>query len=345
MSMSASRSLGTTAARSFTALWLLALLIAGGACNGQGAAPAQPGTTGPGTTDPPTQTEAMFDGDAAFELLEAQCDFGPRVPGTEAHRKCGDWLLEKLAEYCDEAYAQDFTHVSTRAFPGQSFEMRNLIGIIEPAGGAADDAREVVLLAHWDSRPFADHDPDPTKRDEPVLGANDGASGVAGCLEIARALSVERPPTRVIVLLTDGEDFGISEPTLSEYFLGAKHFVRNLGDLDPKRGILLDMIGDDTLELGREWNSYNADPALVERIWAKAAELGYGDVFGDTTYTVSDDHVPLIQAGIPTVDLIDWRPEVTRTYWHTTFDTPDRCSPDSLQAVGDVVLAVLREGI
>lgn len=326
--------------------WLGIMLLLGcGACNGQGDATDAPTGTDPAPMESEAPSAADFDADRAFDLLVAQCDFGPRVPGSLAHQECGDWLLAELAEHCDTAFAQSFTHRSTRAFPGQTFPMRNLIGIIEPTGGAKPDTREVVLLAHWDSRPFSDHDPDPTRRQEPVLGANDGASGVAVCLEIARALRLERPATRVIILLTDGEDFGISEPTLSEYFLGARHFVRNLGELDPKRGILLDMVGDKTLELGREHYSYGADPSLVERIWKKAADLGYEDVFGNTTYAVSDDHLPLIEAGIPTVDLIDWRPQVTRNYWHTTFDTPDKCSPDSLRAVGDVVLALLREGI
>lgn len=340
------RSSGSRAARLVGLAWLWAVLLLGcGACNGQGGTDDQ--TVDPGTV--PVESEAPsaadFNAEAAFAKLVAQCEFGPRVPGSEAHRRCGDWLLSQLADSCDNAYAQGFTHVSTNAFPGQSFPMRNLIGIIEPKDNKRADTREVLLLAHWDSRPFSDCDPDPAQRHEPVLGANDGASGVAVCLEVARALRIERPATRVIILLTDGEDFGVSEPTLSEYFLGAKHFVRNLGELDPKRGILLDMVGDKTLQLGREQYSYSADPALVERIWRKAAELGYGSVFVDTTYAVSDDHLPLIEAGIPTVDLIDWRPQVTRTYWHTTSDTPDKCAPASLGAVGAVVLALLREGI
>jgi glutaminyl-peptide cyclotransferase len=311
-------------------------------CNGQ---PRQPGGESHPAESQPAEGE-QFDAVRAWTNLTKQCDFGPRVPGTQAHEQCGDWLLAQLKETCDVTIEQEFTHRSTRMSPGKSFDMRNLIGVIEPAEGSWQETRQVLLVAHWDSRPIADQDRDPAKRTQPVPGANDGASGVAVALEIARCLSIDPAPVTVIVLLTDGEDFGTSgDPTLSEWFLGAREFARDPRGLDPKRGILLDMVGDKGLRIGREMQSYLVDPSLVQRIWAIAGRLGRDDMFVNTEYAVSDDHEPLIRAGIPVVDLIDWRSEVTHTYWHTVADTPDKCSAESLDAVGDVVLAVLREGI
>jgi len=330
---------------------LLVCAFAGAACNGQPAQGTQPGDhSGPPVTDNDQGSESSpaFSGERGYQLLQHQCDFGPRVPGSEAHRKCGDWLLGELDRWCERTEEQAFTHTSGTAFPGRVFQMRNIIGVVEPAAGMTADTRQVLLLAHWDSRPWADQDPDPTKRNEPIPGANDGASGVAVALEVARCLSIERAPTAVIILLTDGEDFGRSwDPGLPEYFLGSKYFAGHYGalDLNPKRGILLDMVGDKTVEIGREVNGMRADPVLVEHISQTAAALGEDDVFVDTAYLVSDDHLPLIAAGIPTVDLIDWREEVTDIYWHTHNDTPDKCSAGALESVGKVVLKVLREGI
>jgi hypothetical protein len=319
----------------------LVLLLGGASCQNTTTS-QKPVESGP----PQPATPEAFDGARAFDLLTRQCDFGPRVPGSDAHTQCGDWLLSELGSRCDRAWAQAFTHQSTGSFPGRSFAMRNLLGMVEPAGGRAADTREVLLLAHWDSRPFANHDPLPANRTKPVPGANDGASGVAVALELARCLRTDRGSTAVVILLTDGEDFGLeTDPDLPEYFLGSKYFAQHLGDLHPKRGILLDMVGDKTAAFGREGYSYRSDPALVERIWSTAAGLGRERAFTDDFYTVADDHLPLISAGIPTVDIIDWRPEVVDTYWHTVADTPDKCSAESLQAVGEVVLAVLRKGI
>ncbi len=327
-------------------------LICCASCNGQqspqapGGGESAPAESVPAESTTQDANAAAFDGERAYDLLVKQCEFGPRNPGGEGHRACGEWLIERLDEWCDEVLVQEFTHTSTMQFPGQTFEMRNLIGVVEPEGGRTETTREVLLVAHWDCRPISDRDPNPMNRSKPILGANDGASGVAAALEIARCLSLDPAPTAVIIILTDGEDFGVSgDPGLREWFLGSRRFAENPLGFDPKRGILLDIIGDKNVEIGRETYSYQADPSLVERIWATAEDLGRDDVFVNTRYTVSDDHLPLIAAGIPVVDLIDWRPEVTDVYWHTQKDTPENCSAEALEAVGEVVLAVLREGI
>ncbi len=324
------------------AVGLMLCSLCAACCNGQ---PPRP----QGNESDPTESQPTaegFDAQRAWEHLTRQCAFGARAPGSDAHRQCGDYLLAQLEAACDVVHEQPFTHVSTRVFPGKSFAMRNLIGVVHGADGSPQAHRQVLLVAHWDSRPFCDRETDPAKRAQPVPGANDGASGVAVALEIARCLKADRPPMTVVVLLTDGEDFGLSgDPMLSEWFLGAKQFAKDPLGFDPKRGILLDMVGDKDVEIGRELLSYQSDPSLLERIWAIAERLGRDDVFVRTQYAVSDDHEPLIRAGIPMVDLIDWRPEVVDTYWHTLADTPDKCSPEALEAVGEVVLEVLREGI
>ncbi len=196
----------------------------------------------------------------------------------------------------------------------------------------------VVVLAHWDSRPFADQDPDPANRRKPVLGANDGASGVAVVLELARVLKGRLKDVGVLYLLTDGEDLG---PGIDEMLLGARHFAKNLPSLRPDYGILLDMIGDKDLRVPIERYSYSSAPELVNELYALAARAGLARTFPKQLGEwVIDDHVPLIEAGVPTIDLIDF----TYEPWHTVRDTPDQCSPESLGKVGRLMeLWLLRE--
>lgn len=196
----------------------------------------------------------------------------------------------------------------------------------------------VVVLAHWDSRPFADQDPDPANRTKPVLGANDGASGVAVILELARALQGRLKDVGVLYLLTDGEDLG---PDIDEMLLGARHFARNLPSPKPDYGILLDMVGDKDLRIPMERYSHQAAPWLLREIYDLAAKTGLGTTFPKVLgQWIIDDHVPLIEAGIPTIDLIDF----TYEPWHTVRDTPEQCSPASLGKVGRLMeLWLLRE--
>jgi len=254
------------------------------ATNG-GTSPSQSDTASPGGLN--QDQEPVFDGERALAHIRAQVGFGPRNPGSEGHRACLDYLAAELAKVTDSVERQEFTHRSLRTFPGQSFEMTNVIGTIESSAGS--DAPKMLLCAHWDTRPVADHDPDPANRSEPILGANDGASD------------------------------------------------------RPIRGILLDMIGDRDLEIVVDAYSYQADQSLMERIWQAAADLGHTDHFPTLrgpTDRVLDDHIPLIEAGVPVVDLIDFDYQ----YWHTLEDTVDKCSAASLQAVGETVLRVVRDG-
>jgi glutaminyl-peptide cyclotransferase len=274
-----------------------------------------------------TLPPAKFDGEKAYALLQEQCDFGPRYPGSKGHAKTREYLLDKLSELTDFVKTQDFFH------PGQNakLQLTNIIASFHP-----DKGKRVLLCAHWDTRLFADEDPDSTLQGQPVPGANDGASGVAVLLEVARIVSLVEPAWGVDIVLFDAEDGG-EKGGLPGYCLGSTHFAGNLGGYRPEFGILLDMIGDKELTVYKEGYSYSYARGYVDFIWSKAKDLKLSCFKDSIKHTVYDDHVPLLNAGIPTVDLIDF----DYPYWHTTSDTPDKCSPESLQKIGDLILKVL----
>ncbi|MHB1459033.1 MAG: M28 family peptidase [Armatimonadota bacterium] len=194
----------------------------------------------------------------------------------------------------------------------------------------------ILLCAHWDTRPIADRDRDPSKRKTPIIGANDGASGVAVLLELARLFKVSPPSVPVTIVLFDGEDYG---PTGDDMFLGSSYFASNHEKgIKFRFGILLDMIGDKNLNIYREANSQAAARNVNDLVWSTAKQLGYARNFIDNVkFSINDDHIPLIRAGIPCVDIIDF----DYMPWHTTYDTPDKCSPESLKIVGDVISKVV----
>jgi glutaminyl-peptide cyclotransferase len=221
--------------------------------------------------------------------------------------------------------------------------MSNLFARIEPSPDPADavapakDSRPALMLcAHWDTRPVADHDPDPARRHLPVPGASDGASGVAVLLEIARALHVRRPPVPVLIGLFDAEDLG-------EYYYGSRIFARDVrrpafARWRPRQAVLLDMIGGRGLRCATELHSLRLAPALWARLHASADAAGVGHRFRGAERTVSDDHLFLNRAGIPAVVLID----CGYPHWHTTADDVDACGAESLGAVGAAVLHLVR---
>lgn len=283
--------------------------------------------TVPGCAPTAVQAERpAFDGKRAFADLEKQVSFGPRVPGTPAHLQCRDWLVGELEKTADRVEVQTFTQV----VDGKGLRMYNIFGIFNEQA-----SKRVMLCAHWDTRPTADEELEPANRRKPIPGANDGASGVAVLLELARQFRVKRPEIGVIIAFWDGEDYG---PDVQTMLLGSRYFAKNMGKLRPTYGILLDMVGDKDLQIYKEANSVYAAPDLVEKVWRAAGELDYRNYFPNSIkYTITDDHVPLIEAGVPCIDLIDF----DYPYWHTLQDTVDKCSPSSLQVVGEVVAAVV----
>ena len=283
----------------------------------------------PSTLVEKTFSDGTFNAQRAFAYLEKQCEFGPRVPGTTAHQETGTYLFKELGKYTNEVVYQPFE------FRGQdrTIQMNNIL-----ARFGDDSGGKMLLAAHWDTRPFADRDPDPANRNTPILGANDGASGVAVLLEVARVLKSKPPPTPVIIVLFDGEDYG---RTVSTMFLGSTHFAKNMDGWEADFGILLDMVGDRTLELPMEGYSWNAARDLTEAIWRRAEELGLPAFQRRLGPAIMDDHLPLIQAGVPTINIIDF----DYPHWHTVEDTSDKCSPESLEIVGRLVLDIIYSGL
>lgn len=282
----------------------------------------------------PSQVIA-FDAQRAWRDLNQQITMGYRIPGTATHRAAKDWLVSQLTQTAEQVTLQPFTHT----LDGKQITMWNVMAFF-PGTGASPHQR-VLLAAHWDSRPHADQDPDEAKRHMPVPGANDGASGTAILLEVARQLHDRPVSPDVVIVLFDGEDYG---PDLAQMLLGSKYFAAHLPEKRPDWGILLDMVGDADLELYREPASQRHARAVNDRIFRAARELGYlkvgsapGFVDALGSAEIIDDHTPLNTAGVPTADLIDF----DYPAWHTVADSPKQCSPESLNIVGRTILLVL----
>lgn len=255
-----------------------------------------------------------FDGARAYQDVKTQVAFGPRIPGTPAHAKTVEWIKQQLES---AGWSVEIQQTELMGHPIQN---------IRAYRGEA--APQIILGAHYDTRIYASRDPDPARQTQPVPGADDGASGVAVLLELARTLPSDGPP--VWLVFFDAEDNG--EIPGWDWLLGSKAFVAGM-KVKPKAMVLLDMVGQENLSIPME--SYS-DPALRAEIWDTAAKLGYGSIFVPRTkYSIEDDHLPFINAGIPAVDIID----IDYPYWHTTSDLPEHVSARSLQIVGEVVSA------
>ncbi len=278
------------------------------------------------------QKPPMFDGQSAFNFLEKQCAFGPRNPGSKGHNLCKDYLIQTLKEYGAQVQTQQFLH--TFGNPSQRANASNIIARFQP-----QIKSRVLFCAHWDTRPWADMDPDPKNHNTPIIGANDGASGVAVLLELARLIHSQVPTVGVDIILFDAEDAG-HEGADRSYAVGSAVFAKHMGyQFRPQWAILLDMIGDKNLTIYKEAYSVQYAPFVVNLVWNKAQQLGINEFRPMTGYAVFDDHIPLLEAGIPCIDLIDFDYPV----WHTIKDTPDQCSVASLEKVGTVVTELLYE--
>jgi Zn-dependent M28 family amino/carboxypeptidase len=273
------------------------------------------------------------DGQLALTYAKTQVDFGPRIPGTEGHRRTAAWLDSLLRTKADTLVVQSWTHVSKR---GDSVELKNFIGRFRPAA-----SRRLLFLAHWDTRPEADADTG-ARAQQPVPGANDGASGVAVLLAMADVLHQAPPNVGVDLLLVDAEDYGVFSEEV-DVLLGSKYYAAHqLPGPKPEFAVLLDMVGGTGARFQKEGNSVTGAPDVVDLVWDMAARLGYASHFlNETGGSITDDHTPLQQAGIRAIDII---PQISAAYppWHTIDDTIDKLSPETLKAVGDVMVALVR---
>lgn len=281
-----------------------------------------------------------FSSENSYNYISEQVEFGPRVPGSEEHERTKNYLRDYFREVAGRraVFVQDFQKVVY----GDTVQMYNIL-----ASFGLEHQDRIILAAHWDTRPRAEQDPDdPTS---PILGADDGGSGVGVLMELA-AIFAEHPlPIGVDIVLFDGEDYG-EESDLDNYFLGARHWGANppVPGYNPRFGILLDMVGGENAIFSKEGYSMQFAPNLVDEIWSIAAQKGYGSIFVDQRGgMVADDHIIVQQlTGIPMINIIHHTTDESGRvqfppYWHTHNDNMDIIDPQTLQAVGDVVLELI----
>lgn len=308
--------------RLFSAVGALGALMLLTACPAAGDKGKATAATGP----------SEFNADSAMSYIKQQVAFGPRIPGTVGSQKTGDWIVAHLKGTADQVVEQNWTHTTAK---GTKIPLRNIFARYKP------DAKDRILyVTHWDTRPEANEETDPAKKVLPIDGANDGASGVALLLAISDALKKSPPNVGVDLLFVDGEDYGTFTPDI-DVLLGSSYFAEHLPNpqYKPMIGVLWDMIGDSDLQIYQEINSVNAAPEIVQRVWGKAKELGYESSFIPEAKTpITDDHIPLIKAGLRVVDVID----IDYDYHHKVSDTIDKVSAKSMKIVGDVAMALLR---
>lgn len=277
---------------------------------------------------------STFDGNGAFEMTRQQCEFGPRVPGTAAHAKCAEWLTSTLQASCDTVMVQTGTVQTARS--GQ-LGIKNIIGIINP-----EASQRLLLMAHWDTRPWADNDPDPANHGKPVMGANDGASGVGVLLQLARHLKADSTSLGIDIVLVDAEDMGENDNEES-WALGAQFWAQHphVTGYKPLFGILLDMVGADDATFTREYYSAQYAGGFVDLVWNCAAGSHFKNAQGGA---VTDDHIFVNRAGIPCIDIIDMRSDSDTGFcsvWHTVKDNMDGISANTLGEVGQTLLNVI----
>ncbi len=274
-----------------------------------------------------------FDADSAYSYVAKQVAFGPRVPNTEAHRLAGDWMANELKRHGADVIEQ---RADMKAFDGTLLHARNIFGQFNP-----EQDERILLLAHYDCRPWADNDPDPANHSKPVDGANDGASGVGVLLEAARQFSIKNPGKGIDILFVDAEDWG-AENNDDSWALGARYFASNpiKEGYAPAKVIVLDMVGGTNAEFPREYFSQKSAPELAQALWNAADRAGYAHLFPNTMGgAVTDDHMEFIKKGIPAVDIIEYHPQNGFSpTWHTVSDNMDNISRETLKAVGQTLM-------
>ena len=327
-------------------------------CGGAKKAPLQL----PATTTKAAPVEVAFSADSAYAFCQAQCDFGPRTMNSEAHERCGRWIVDKFQSYGMQITEQRAT---LKGFDGTPLLSNNIIASYRPD---LDD--RILICAHWDSRPWADNDPDPANHNKPVMAANDGASGVAVMLELARIISsgdaasavesaqpssslsspssLSSLPSSLAIdfICFDAEDWG-NDGYSDSWALGAQHWAKSPNKRGYKYGILLDMVGGQQARFYCEGYSLYYAPHVVNRVWRAAEEAGYSSFFPkEEGGLITDDHVPVNEvAKIPCIDIIPYYPECEQSSfgptWHTVSDDMQHIDRATLKAVGQTLVQLL----
>ena len=301
----------------------------------------------PAVTEPQVQKNysvPVFPGKKSMEYVVKQVEFGPRVPNSEAHKNCADWMVETFEAAGWDVIEQEFT---ATAYTGDELESNNIIAQYNPKA-----KRRLLFAAHWDTRPFADSPLSTKDKDQPIDGADDGASGVAVLMELAEVIAqnpIESADLGVDIILFDSEDYGdASGKTKDSYCLGSQYWSKNkhVAGYNADFGILLDMVGSEAPRFTKEEGSMYFAGNIMNRVWQLAQDMGMGDKFVNETSTmIIDDHYYVNTiAKIPMIDIIN-RPADTETgfgqYWHTHDDTVDIISEKSLKDVGQLLSAVI----
>lgn len=286
----------------------------------------------------------QFSADSALMFCQQQCDFGPRTMNSEAHEQCGQWIAEKFQSYGMKVTEQRAT---LTGFDGTPLLSNNIMAQYQP-----DAEQRIMICAHWDSRPWADNDPDEANHTKPMMAANDGASGVGVMLEIARLLQADtcKLPVGIDFVCFDAEDWG-SHDDNDSWALGAQYWAKNISQqptaIKPRYGILLDMVGGQGARFYQEGYSKYYASHIVKRVWKAAAIAGFSSFFPqEDGGGITDDHVPVNEtANIPCIDIINYYPECEQSSfgptWHTIHDDMEHLDRGTLKAVGQTLIQVL----
>ena len=287
-----------------------------------------------------------FIADSAMAYCQAQCDFGPRTMNSKAHDLCEEWIVNKFKGFGLEVETQK---ADLTGWDGTKLHSTNIIAHFNPQA-----ERRILICAHWDSRPWADNDPDSTNWHKPVLAANDGASGVGVMLEVARLLQNDTTlAIGVDLVCFDAEDYGTpqwaekNEDSENTWALGAQYWAKNLPEnYKPQFGILLDMVGGQGAKIYQEHFSLRYAASIVDKVWSAARHAGFSSVFANEVGGgVTDDHIPVNEAGIPTIDIIPFYPDCSQSSfgptWHTINDDMEHLDSNTLKAVGQTLIQVI----
>lgn len=285
-------------------------------------------------------TSPEFNADSAYAYTKAQVDFGPRIPSTQAHAKCAEYLAAKLKSFGGQVTVQQ---APAKTYDGKTHQLKNIIAAFYP-----EKTQRVLITAHWDARPFSDQDPDETMKDKAFEAANDGASGVAVILEMARQIKEKQPEVGVDFILWDIEDYGSANdqtPNETTWCIGSQYWAKNphVKGYKPLYAINLDMVGGSNAQFTQDELSRKYAPNVVSKVWGIAGEIGYGNYFINVpSGSLVDDHFWINQAGIPAIDVIHYS-DAAGFYsnWHTQLDNLNNIDRNTLKAVGQTMLETI----
>ena len=322
---------------------LFAFLVVAMACSCMSCKSSRKSATEPDTVALGGPT---FCADSAYAFCAKQCSFGPRLMNTEAHDKCGEWIMKQFASYGMKVEAQD---AELKAWDGTMLRSRNIWARFRP-----ELTTRILLCAHWDTRPWADNDPDSTNWRKPVMGANDGASGVAVMLELARIISNDSTlNVGVDFVCFDAEDYGVPQwssapDSQDSWALGAQYWAEHQPQgYEARYGVLLDMVGGEGARFYQESVSKQYASEIVNKVWRTASQIGYGSYLPmQEGGMITDDHVPVNEkAGIACIDIIPFYPDCQQSSfgptWHTINDTMEHIDRATLKAVGQTMVQIL----